>query len=264
VRLYILASGSGGNAVIVESGANRIALDCGLSLRQLERRMKAVGLASHGLDALFASHEHIDHVRGVPSLARRRQTPLFATRGTVQGLVEPVAVAGALVPDRELKVGTLAVTAVSTSHDAAEPVAFVVGDGACRVAVVTDTGMVGDALLERLAGCHGLLLECNHDPDLLRVGPYPWPLKRRIASAIGHLSNVQARMAIEQLAHGRLEVVIGMHLSRENNAPELALRELALCLAGSPVHVATADQDRPLVVEVCGPQPRRGQLGLFE
>jgi phosphoribosyl 1,2-cyclic phosphodiesterase len=263
VRIYVLASGSGGNAVVVESGASRVALDCGISLRQLDRRLRAAGAEGDGLDALLVSHEHIDHVRGVPTLLRRRPTAAFATPGTAAGLVERVTGIEPLVPDREMTCGALAVTAVSTSHDAADPVAFVVREGACRVAVVTDTGMIDDALLERLAGCHGLLLECNHDSDMLRIGPYPWPLKQRIASHLGHLSNEQSRGAIERLAHGRLEVVVGMHLSRENNTPELALRELRRCLAGSPVHVAVADQDRPLVVEVCGPEPRRGQLGLF-
>lgn len=264
MRLYVLASGSGGNAVVVESGPSRIALDCGISLRRLERRMRTVGLADNGLDALFISHEHIDHVRGIPTLTRRRGTPLLATSGTVERLVEPVVLADVLVPDREVTIGTLVVTPVSTSHDAAEPVAFVVRDGGCRVAVVSDTGTVDDALLERLAGCHALLLECNHDPDMLRLGTYPWPLKQRIASVLGHLSNVQSRTAVERLAHDGLEVVVGMHLSRENNTPEMAVRELDRCLAGSAVHVAMADQDRPLVVEVFGPQPRRGQLPLFE
>ena len=139
---------------------------------------------------------------------------------------------------------------MATSHDAAEPVGFVIDDGCASVGIVTDTGVTTHLLLERLAGCQALLLECNHDPDMLRLGPYPWPLKQRISSRTGHLSNTQSRDAVEVLAHDGLEIVVGMHLSRENNVPGLVRQELARPLAGSGVRVAVADQDEPLVVEV--------------
>jgi len=248
---------------VVEGGGSRLLIDCGLTVRQLDTRMRAAGIEIGSVDAVCVSHEHVDHVRGLPVLLRRHRTPLFATEGTLVSIRDRLAATGRLEAERELCVGGLTVLPVATSHDAAEPVGFVVADGATRVALVTDTGDVTPALLERLSGCHALFLEANHDPDMLRIGPYPWHLKQRIASSTGHLSNLQTRNALERLVHSRLEVVVGMHLSRENNAPELALAELARVLGGSDVHVAVADQQRPLVVEV-GEEPRReGQLGLF-
>lgn len=263
MRVTILASGSGGNAVVVEGGGSRVMIDCGLSVRQLDARMRAAGIDIGTLDAVCVSHEHIDHVRGLPVLLRRHRTPLFATEGTLAAVREPLVATGRLQAERELRVGGLTVLPVATCHDAAEPVGFVVWSDTARLAVVTDTGEVTPALLEKLGGCHALFLESNHDPDMLRIGPYPWVLKQRIASSTGHLSNLQARRALERLVHSRLEVVVGMHLSRENNAPELALAELARVLGGSSVHTAVADQERLLVVEV-GEEPQRtGQLGLF-
>lgn len=263
VRISILASGSGGNAVVVEGGGSRLLIDCGLSVRQLDARMKAADIDIETVDAVCVSHEHVDHVRGLPVLLRRHRTPLFATEGTLMSVRERLAATGRLEAERELRVGGLTVLPVATSHDAAEPVGFVVSNGAARVALVTDTGDVTPALLERLSGCHALLLEANHDPDMLRIGPYPWPLKRRIASSTGHLSNLQTRHAVERLVHSRLEVVVGMHLSRENNAPDLALVELSRVLSGSDVHLAVADQERPLVIEVGEQHQLGGQLGLF-
>jgi phosphoribosyl 1,2-cyclic phosphodiesterase len=151
---------------------------------------------------------------------------------------------------------------VATRHDAAEPVGFVIRHGDCRVGLATDTGCVGEQLLEAFAGCRAVLLESNHDPDMLRFGSYPWPLKQRIAADTGHLSNTQAQQALERLCHPELEVVVGMHLSRENNRPELAGRELARPLEGSGVRVAVADQLRTLLIELA--EADAGQLSLFD
>jgi phosphoribosyl 1,2-cyclic phosphodiesterase len=254
VRVIVLASGSGGNAVVVEAAGTMVLVDCGLSLRTLQRRMLAVGVRPEQLDALLLTHEHSDHVRGLELLVRRFPLPVLATEGTATA-IGVAGVAGKLMSGRVVRVGALAVLPVATSHDAREPVGFVIDDGSTRIAVVTDTGVATKLLVERLAGCHGLFLECNHDPDMLRLGPYPWPLKQRIASRTGHLSNEQTRDALEVLAHGDLEVVVGMHLSRENNLPALACRELARPLAGSGVRVAVADQDETLVVEVGAGRP---------
>ena len=249
VRITVLASGSAGNALVVEAGSTCVLVDCGLSLRALHRRMAAAGLDPDGLDAVLVSHEHGDHVRGLETLIRRLRLPVMATAGTAAALAG-VAIDGGLVSGRAVRVGGLTAIPVATSHDAAEPVGFVIDDGCASVGIVTDTGVTTHLLLERLAGCQALLLECNHDPDMLRLGPYPWPLKQRISSRTGHLSNTQSRDAVEVLAHDGLEIVVGMHLSRENNVPGLVRQELARPLAGSGVRVAVADQDEPLVVEV--------------
>jgi phosphoribosyl 1,2-cyclic phosphodiesterase len=250
VRLHVLASGSGGNALAAEVAGGFVLFDCGLGPRVLARRLQQVGLPVERLKALVLTHEHTDHVKGLAALVKRFSGPMYATAGTWEAL-------GGIPPGGELLragrptlVEGLGVLPVSVSHDALEPVGFVLENGQVRVGVVTDTGVVTELLLERLAGCHGLFLEANHDLDMLRFGPYPPVLKQRIASRHGHLSNEQARDALERLAHDGLRTVVAMHLSEENNRPALVVRELSRVLAGSPVKLAVASQREPLSVAV--------------
>jgi len=265
VRVAVLASGSSGNATVVEAGGVRVLVDCGISLRQLGLRLAAAGLGVADLQAVLVTHEHSDHIAGLPTLLRRHPLPVLATRGTLAALELPDGIdVTELRSGAPIALGRLELVPVATSHDAGEPVAVIATGDGCRVGLVTDTGVMTGLLMERLAGCRGLFLETNHDQDMLRWGPYPWPLKQRIASRSGHLSNQQAQSAIERLAHGELEVVVGMHLSQENNRPELAARELALPLRGGATRVLTACQDRPLVVDLRGRPAPSGQLGLFD
>jgi phosphoribosyl 1,2-cyclic phosphodiesterase len=262
MRIAVLASGSSGNAAVFEAGGTRLLVDAGLSYRQFQRRLLEVGLHVRDLGAVVISHEHSDHVAGLEVLVRHLEAPVLATAGCAEALDPALGVEGTLAAGREVRIGALAVTPVATSHDAAEPVGFVVRHGDCRVGLATDTGCVSAELLEAFSGCQAVLLESNHDPDMLLVGSYPWPLKQRISADTGHLSNFQAQRAVERLCHAGLEVVVGMHLSRENNRPELAIAELARPLAGSSVRVAVADQVRPLLVELAA--ANAGQLSLFE
>ena len=249
MRVTVLASGSAGNALVVEGAGACVLVDCGLSLRALQQRMTAVGLDIGRIDAVLLSHEHGDHVRGLEMVLRRLRVPVLATAGTAAAL-GMAGIDASLTSGRPVRIGGLAAVPVATSHDAREPVGFVLDDGSTSIGIVTDTGIATQLLLERLSGCQALLLECNHDPDMLRLGPYPWPLKQRILSRTGHLSNTQTRDAVEALAHGGLEVVVGMHLSRENNLPSLVSQELSRPLAGSGIRVAVAGQDESLVLEV--------------
>ena len=262
MRVAVLASGSSGNAVVFEAGGTRLLVDAGLSFRQLQRRLHEIGLHVRDLAGVVISHEHSDHVQGLEVLVRHLEAPVLATAGCASALDPRFGVEGTLAAGREIRIGALVVTPVATRHDAAEPVGFVVRHGGCRVGLATDTGCVGPEVLEAFTGCRAVLLESNHDPDMLRFGSYPWPLKQRIAADTGHLSNTQAQRAVERLCHPGLEVVVGMHLSRENNRPELAGRELARPLAGSEVRVAVADQLRPLLVELAAADA--GQRSLFE
>jgi phosphoribosyl 1,2-cyclic phosphodiesterase len=258
VRLAVLASGSGGNAVVVESGGACVLVDCGISFRQLSSRMNALGMAPERIQAVLLTHEHDDHVKGLEVLLRHHRVPVLATAGTAEAMTVVPPGVERIAAWREVRLGGLRVRPVPTSHDAREPVAFILeGDGR-RVGLVTDTGTLTELLLESLSGCHTLLLECNHDRDLLRYGPYPWPLKQRIASRTGHLSNEKACAAIGRLAQSGLEVVVGMHLSQTNNRPDLVERELADVLAGSSVRVEVSSQHAPLIVSG-GPE----QLSLF-
>lgn len=252
MRLTILASGSSGNALVVEAGRSRILLDCGISLRRLCRHLAERSLSLEDLDAVLLTHEHHDHVQGLGALSRRQPVPLLATAGTVSALGSNGSRFEIVVSGRPRTVGELEVMPVATSHDAREPVAFVLQHRGLRVGVVTDTGAVTGQLAECLTGCHALLVETNHDLDMLRLGPYPWHLKQRIASRAGHLSNEQARDLVDRIAHGCLETVVGMHLSEENNRPELAAAELAAPLAGSNARVAVAPRASVLEVVVGG------------
>ena len=165
---------------------------------------------------------------------------------------------------REVLHEGLGVLPVATSHDAAEPVGFVLRHDDHRLGLVTDTGVVTELLLERLGGCHVLLLEANHDLDMLRLGSYPWPLKQRIRSRTGHLSNCQARDALERLAGPALRLVVAMHLSEENNTPALARAELDRVLAGSAVRCAVSTQDEPLLVDLSDVSPDSGGWGTLD
>jgi phosphoribosyl 1,2-cyclic phosphodiesterase len=250
MRILVLASGSSGNAVAVEAEGTTVLLDCGISYRQLGERLHAAGSAPHHIHSVLLSHEHDDHVRGLAVLLRRHhQVRVLATAGTAGAMPVPPPLVEPLQAGRVVQVGAVRIMPVSTSHDAAEPVGFVIEHGGVKAAVVTDTGTVTQLLLERLAGCQVLLLECNHDRDMLRYGPYPWPLKQRIASRTGHLSNEQASVALRQLTHCDLAQVVGMHLSETNNRPEIVKGELAATFAGSAVRVAVAKPREPLVLD---------------
>lgn len=250
MRVTVLASGSQGNAVAIEAGETAILIDCGVSCRQVERRLRWAGLEPARLAAVLLTHEHDDHVQGLEVFLRRYPVPVGATAGTV------AACAGAFVPEvvlesgREVVMGSLTVLPFAVSHDAREPVGFVVRHNGRQVGLLTDTGVATELVVARLEGCHALLLEANHDLDMLRHGPYPWPLKQRIASRTGHLSNEQAQALLDRLVHPQLRVVVGMHLSQQNNCPELVRRDLGRPLAGSAVRLAVARQDEPLTVEV--------------
>ncbi len=254
MRIAILASGSAGNAVVVESGGSSILIDCGITYRQVRLRMAAVGMAPEALAAVFVTHEHGDHLRGIEVFCRRHHVPVFATAGTASGMRGRPSSWCEAQAGREITVGDVVLHPFSTSHDARDPLAVVVANGRTRLGVLTDTGAVPEAAVEVLAGCHALLLECNHDPDMLATGPYPWHLKRRIASRLGHLSNEQSRDLLERVAGSELELAVAMHLSRENNVPHVAHQELARPVAGAGVRVEVADQDTPLLLEVGEPR----------
>jgi phosphoribosyl 1,2-cyclic phosphodiesterase len=263
VRVSVLASGSSGNATLVEANGNCVLIDCGVSYRQLTLRMRRLGLEPARIGAVFLSHEHCDHVQGLEVFRARHRVPVLATAGTAEGLGR-LPLDGVLASGKEERVGPLTIVPVATSHDAREPVGFVLEHCSTRVGLVTDTGVVTALLLERLAGCSALLLEANHDLDMLRIGSYPWPLKQRISSSSGHLANAQTRVAIEQLLHDRLEAVVAMHLSQENNTPLLVRREVESLLAGSRVRLEIADQSEPMQLELGGGPREPRQASLFE
>jgi len=221
-----LASGSKGNAILVCSHKTRILLDAGLSARELVKRLQQTKVKADQLDAIVVSHEHTDHIRGLGTLSRRLDLPVYLTQGTLDNLppdIGQLADVKLFQPGNPFAIGDLSIKPFAVSHDARDPAGFVLEHDAHRLGVCTDLGIVTQLVRTRLRGCQGLILEANHDPELLLNGPYPLPLKQRIRSRHGHLSNAESFDLLQSIHHGDLQVVLFAHLSEVNNQPELVL-----------------------------------------
>ncbi len=252
MRFAILGSGSRGNATLIECNGTRVLLDCGFPLREVERRLAAIDVHPRELTAVVVTHEHGDHVAGVPRLAHRHGPEVWASPGTWKGACNgPAKRAGGdslarlrLFPShaRRLCIGALVLRPIPVPHDAREPCQFVFeGDGR-RLGVLTDAGTVTPRICDALRECDALVLEANHDPDLLRLGPYPPSVQRRVGGAFGHLSNAQAAALLDQIYHRGLRTLLLSHLSQQNNRPALARAAVqGVCSDLEPV---VADQDR--------------------
>ena len=252
MRIAVLGSGSRGNAVVVEWGGRRILLDAGFSCREIERRLNEVGVDPASLAALVLTHEHEDHVRGVDVLARRYGVQVYATAGTLAGCdrfsAEVRRRVLPLVSGERIEVAGFEIEPFLIPHDAREPVGLVVesADGR-RLGLVADLGSRSRLAWGRLVELDLLLLETNHDLEMLRNGPYPWALKQRVAGRHGHLSNRDAAEGLPELLCDRLRWVVLYHLSQTNNLPALAAAEIGEALAreGAAAAVAMTAQDRP-------------------
>jgi phosphoribosyl 1,2-cyclic phosphodiesterase len=251
VRVSVLASGSGGNACVVESAGTRVLVDAGLSAREIERRMGARGIEPDSIAAIFLTHEHNDHASGALVYASRWDRPIFATAGTAAAigldgdLFTPFV---RVVPGREGRVGSLDFRAFATPHDAAESVVYSFESSEARLVIASDLGRAEAGFVDFLREATTLLVEMNHDEDLLRDGPYTWPLKKRISGGFGHLSNSQSAGAIFRAAGPRLRRIVATHLSRTNNTPEIVRAVLARAVerSGWNVPFEIADQIRGL------------------
>jgi phosphoribosyl 1,2-cyclic phosphodiesterase len=244
VEALVLASGSSGNAVLISSGETSILVDVGVSALQVRCRLEAFGRSPDEIDAILLTHEHSDHVRGLEVFLRRhRAAPVWTTHGTWSRIDVRSDSGGELESGTTVRIGDIRITPVATSHDAAEPVAYVFDDGDRCAALCTDTGIFTKLLEQRLQGCELLLLETNHDKDMLRHGPYPWPLKQRIDSRTGHLSNHQSCEAVDRVGSSVLRAVVGMHLSAENNCPNLVCESLHTTVGnGTMVDAVTREE----------------------
>lgn len=252
MRLVPLCSGSSGNATLVEAGGLRLLIDAGGTGRRIEALLTEAGAAADALDAILLTHEHIDHVQGVGVLSRRYDLPVYAAADCFAAL--PPSVGGVapaqmrvFEPDRPFLLRGVQVFPFSTPHDSAHAVGYLFEDADGRCAVMTDVGHVSDRMLDLVTGCDVLLLEANHDVDMLLSGAYPYPLKRRILSDTGHLCNEDAAATIVRLARrGMRDFILG-HLSRENNTPELAAVTVRAALEeagfGGEVRVTVAARD---------------------
>lgn len=251
LRIGVLGSGSGGNAVVVESGPHRLLIDAGFSCRELVRRMGELRCDPRSIGALVLTHEHQDHCKGANRFARKFRVPVYATEGTLQEahLREEQAQAAVLLRSGEpCEVAGFRIEPFMLPHDAREPVGFVVEDPlGRRLGLVADLGCRTSLAWGRLSDLDALVLETNHDLDMLRNGPYPWSLKQRVAGRHGHLSNRDAADGLPDLICDRLRWVVLYHLSRTNNLPALAAAAIgeALDRERSPAQMVVTDQDHP-------------------
>jgi len=249
MRFASLGSGSQGNGLIVESGTTRILLDCGFGLADTTSRLQRLGIAPEGLSAIVVTHEHDDHIGGVARLARRHGIPVWLTHGTLVGFEALFAGVGEVheIGSYEaFSVGDLRIEPFPVPHDAREPAQYVFGDGSRRLGVLTDTGCSTPHIESMLSGCQALVLECNHDLEMLHAGSYPQRLRERIAGRLGHLDNAAAAQLLGRLDCGKLQHLVAAHLSQENNRPDLARAALAGAMGCEPGWIGVAGQDEGL------------------
>lgn len=249
LRFASLGSGSNGNAWVVQAGRTTVMVDCGFGPREAARRLARLGLEAEDLDAILVTHEHGDHGRGVVKLALKARCPVWLSHGChamLEALGTAPVAANILAGHEVFALGDLRVTPYPVPHDAREPVHFCFSDGARRFGLLTDAGHVTPHIEAVLTGCDALALECNHDVAMLRAGPYPEALRRRILGPYGHLDNAAAAALLARIGGARLTHVVAAHLSEHNNAPELARAALAGALGCEDAWVGVADQETGL------------------
>jgi phosphoribosyl 1,2-cyclic phosphodiesterase len=244
MRFAVLSSGSKGNAILVEGGGARILVDCGLQPKSLRERLALVDRSLTDIDAVVVTHGHGDHVAGARVLAGAFRLLTYATQKTHKflGRTGGVSHLAPITPDETFRVGALEITPFSTPHDAPGSVGFVFTDGDARFAVCTDLGHVTSTVTRALRDLDALYLEFNHDFDMLKNGPYPMPLKRRIGSPLGHLSNDEARGLLKDVHHNEMRHLVLAHLSESNNTPTLAMHAARSITDGSKTEIAVAPQ----------------------
>lgn len=244
LRFASLGSGSSGNGLVVERGRTRLLLDCGFTIAETTARLGRLGLAPRDLAAILVTHEHTDHLGGVARFAKRHAIPVHLTRGTALSLPLdfPASLVRFIDPHAAFAVEEILVDPFPVPHDAREPVQFAFGDGDRRLGVATDLGMSTPHVEEKLTRCDALVLECNHDLDLLAGSDYPASLKARIAGRFGHLHNEGAAALLATIDVSRLQHVVAAHLSQQNNTPAKARSALARALACAEDWIGIADQ----------------------
>jgi phosphoribosyl 1,2-cyclic phosphodiesterase len=235
VTVSVLGSGSRGNATFIKTEQVRLLIDAGISRKETARRLEMIGEDPDGIDAVFITHEHNDHAAGLKTLMKDLPVQAHLTSGARRALdIDQYELSGArfvpIVAGTAVTVGDAEVVPFRVPHDAAEPVAFSVTCGGIKITQLTDIGYLPQFVADQLRGSHILILESNHDLEMLRVGPYPWNLKQRLMGRYGHLSNAAVAKFIREQYDGTAEVLLLAHLSTKNNHPQLAEREAARAL----------------------------------
>lgn len=250
MKVCVLGSGSRGNSTYVESGTTRLLIDAGFSGKEIERRLAAIGREASSLTAIWVTHEHNDHIAGVGVLSRRYRLPVFVNQACYQAgqrKMGKLAVQREFITGESMTINDLHIHPFSVVHDAADPVGFVISNGRLKVGYCTDTGQITRLIMHHLCSCNTLILESNHDPELLHNGPYPLALQQRIRSKTGHLANGEALdFAADLAGRGALRQLLLAHLSETNNHPDLVWGEAKRKLQQHPgVRVDLVCQDSP-------------------
>lgn len=232
----MLGSGSGGNCTYLSTPRVSVLVDLGFGKRSLDRRLSEAQLGNGAVDAVFLTHGHFDHFSGVIGLACENQIPVFMTAGTYEETPDLALIPSVEVvrPGESVTLDDLSVTPFAISHDSAEPVGFRFEAEGIRGALATDLGEITPEVSRRLRDCDWLVVESNHDENLLRLGPYPWPLKQRLLSRVGHLSNHSLAQFLTSDFDGSAVHLFLAHLSRQNNDPQLAFDSAWRALKGRP------------------------------
>lgn len=245
MRFASLGSGSEGNCLVVEAGTTRVLVDCGFGVREMTSRLGRLGLEPSYINAILVTHEHTDHIGGVPAFAARHRIAVWGSFGTLAATAqrfEGMSDVYAFDSHVPFALGALEITPIPVPHDAREPTQFVLGDGATRLGVLTDIGVSTPHVEAVLSGCEALVLEANHCQELLAQSDYPYPLKQRIAGRLGHLDNEAAAGLLRRIDRTRLRHVVAAHLSQQNNTPAKARGALAAALDCSEDWIGVATQ----------------------
>ncbi|RHQ02194.1 MBL fold metallo-hydrolase [Roseburia sp. AM51-8] len=256
---FSVASGSSGNCICLGSDQCHVMIDAGISGKRIEEGMNTYDYTTSDMDGVLITHAHSDHIQGLGVVARKYGLPIYATKGTADAILQSSSV-GKIDPSlfhvieagKTFFIGNLEIYPMSISHDAADPVAYLVSDGRHRVGVVTDLGYYDADIVSHMEGLDALLLEANHDIHMLQVGAYPYPLKQRILGERGHLSNETSGQLLGQILHDGMQHILLGHLSKENNYDELAYETVRLEISlgdnpyrGNDFPIEVAKRDRP-------------------
>jgi len=248
IRLCALGSGSSGNCVYVGNGGSALLLDAGFSGKEISSRLKTAGIDAESIRGVVVSHEHSDHVKGVGVIARVLKIPVYVNEKTYQRIKKHMG----KVPDvvrfntgEPFEAAGIEVAPFSIPHDAADPCAFIFRSGEAKVAVVTDAGSETTLIEEKLLQADYIMIEANHDVEMLKAGPYPWPVKQRIASQTGHLSNEACAGLLGKVAGADLQGVMFAHLSTTNNNPDLVRLMAGQILQDAGIPHIVAEQNNP-------------------
>lgn len=246
MRFASLGSGSEGNGLVLQCGATLVLIDCGFGLADTISRLGRLGIAAEDLDAVLVTHEHDDHIGGVSKIARKFDIPVYMSYGTLMAMGEGrasiprVSIIDSHTP---FVIGDVEVFPYPVPHDSREPTQFVIGDGTRRFGMLTDVGVSTPHIEEMLSGLDALVLECNHDEEMLMNGPYPASLKQRISGRYGHLANHASAALLASLDTSRLKHCVAAHLSKQNNTEALARAALAGALSCAAEWIGVATQD---------------------